>query len=206
MKKYNDIMIISSDVYLTINSMNNKGWKELKPSSINRILYLTAVFYSFLHGTEPNIFENNYKFTITLSGPEDPNVEKALVNLLANEAIGHNDEGYYIQNPDYIASFENYTHFADKVKWIDDISYIIGIYGEEKIYDFVFRDPQYQNSLKTNDLHSLDLSKENETVKFLEQFKREFEQHMKDDEKLSNRRYLELYFEYIFGKILRGDV
>ena len=206
MKKYDDIMIISSDVYVTINSMNNKGWKELKFSSINRILYLTAVFYSFLHSTEQNIFENNYNFTIALRGPEDPNIEKALINLLSNDVIGQNDEGYYIQDSNYINVFENYTFFTEKSKWIDDISYIIGIYGEDKIYDFVFRDPQYQNSLKTNDLRSLDLSSENETVKFLEQFKNEFEQHMKDDEKLSNRRYLELYFEYVFGKILRGDM
>lgn len=199
-------MIISSDVYVTVNSMNNKGWKELKFSSINRILYLTAVFYSFLHCEEQNIFENNYNFTITLRGPEDPNIEKALINLSSNDAIGQNEDGYYIQDFNYINAFKNYTFFAEKEKWIDDISYIIGIYGEDKIYDFVFRDPQYQNSLKTNDLHSLDLSCENETVKFLEQFKNEFEQHMKDDEKLSNRRYLELYFEYVFGKILRGDM
>ncbi len=206
MKNYDNIMVISADVYLTINHMNDKGWKELKLSSINRILYLAAVFYSFLYQEEKNIFQDNYNFVVNLSGPEDVNIEKALTNLLTNAAINKNNNGYYIQNNNYIKNFQNYGLFEKKSKWMDDISYIIGIYGEDKIYDFVFRDPQYQNSLKTNDLHTLNLTSDNATVEFLKQFKNEFEKHINKDEKLNNRKYLELYFEYVFGKILRGDI
>ena len=48
MEKYNDIMLVSADIYSVMKSMKNVGWSALRESSINRILYLSAVIYSFM--------------------------------------------------------------------------------------------------------------------------------------------------------------
>lgn len=207
MNNYDNVMLISADVYSVIKSMNDKGWKTLRESSINRIIYLTAILFTFMYENEKNIFEDTYKFSITLSGPEDSNISKAIINLESNYAISSNNEGLFIFDKEYIFNFKDYPLFDKKSRWIEDISYIIGIYGEEKIYDFIFRDPQYQFSKKTNSLEILDLTENNATVLFLKEFKTEFEKYIKfNSNSLSNRKYLELYFEYVFGKIVRGDI
>lgn len=207
MNSYNSVMLVSADVYSVIKSMNDKGWKTLRESSINRIIYLTAILFTFMYENEKNIFEDIYKFTVTLSGPEDANISRAIVNLESNYAISSNNDGLFIFDKEYVLKFKDYPLFDKKAKWIDDISYIIGIYGEEKIYDFIFRDPQYQTSKKSNSLEILDLTENNATVLFLKEFKSEFEKHIDvTNRSLSNRKYLELYFEYVFGKIVRGDI
>lgn len=198
-------MVASGDVFALIKSMNEKGWAGIKESSINRIIYLASVLYSFMFETIENPFQRNYSFSITLSGPEDSVIEQALINLKSNDAIELTENGYIITNNAYIATFDSLPSFQSKMDWIEDISYIIGLYGEGKIYDFVFRDPQYQNSVKTKSINPLNLNDDNATVEFLKTFKREFEKNVESGQKLTNRKYLKLYFEYIFGKILRGD-
>lgn len=199
-------MITSGDVYVVIKCMNEKGWLGIKASSINRIIYLASVLYSFMFETTDNPFQKDYSFSITLSGPEDPAIEQALINLNSNDAIKLTENGYVITNKEFISNFGGFPFFKTKSAWLDDISYIIGLYGEGKIYDFVFRDPQYQNSIKVNAIVPLNLKKDNATVEFLKSFKDEFEKHVYPDQKLPNRKYLKLYFEYVFGKILRGDL
>lgn len=209
MENYNQIMLISADVYSVLKSMNNIGWNAIRESSINRILYLSAVMYSFMEADKNNIFSNNYSFVITIGGPEDPNISNAITNLESNEVIERNDTGFTLGRVNIEHTFKEYPLYVEKRKWIDDILYIIGIYGEDKIYDFVFRDPQYQMSLKTNTQYSLDLTASNETVKFLNSFKNDFENQAKKINRnysLNNRQYLSMYFEFVFGKILRGDL
>lgn len=93
-----------------------------------------------------------------------------------------------------------------KKEWFDDVAYIIGIYGEEKIFDFIYRDPEYRESLDGNSTYNLNLGKDNATVRFLNSFKSAFEEKLTDKQiTLENKKYLELYFEYVFGKILRGE-
>lgn len=205
MHEYDKIMIASGDVFVVIKSMAEKGWFGIKESSINRIIYLASVLYSFMFGDTSNPFQSDYCFSITLSGPEDSVIEQAIINLCSNEAIDLKETGYVIINEAYISNFNVLPFFEAKMRWIEDISFIIGLYGEGKIYDFVFRDPQYQNSIKTNSIDPLNLNNDNATVEFLNTFKREFERIAKPDQRLSNRKYLKLYFEYVFGKILRGD-
>lgn len=209
MENYNDIMLISADIYSVMKSMNNIGWNALRESSINRILYLSAVIYSFMSNDLKNIFVDNYNFVITLGGPEDPKISNAITNLESNEIIERNESGLTLGNSEGDIKFKDYPLYHEKAQWIDDMSYIIGIYGEDKIYDFVFRDPQYQLSLKTNAQYALDLTPNNATVKFLNSFKQDFENHAQKtgkDYSLNNRQYLSMYFEYVFGKILRGDL
>lgn len=206
MDSYSNLIVISGDVYLAIKSMNTVGWKAIRESSINRILYISSVVYSFRFPNKKNIFEDNYHFNITLSGPEEATIQGALVNLESNELIAHGEEGYYETSKNTESGYEKLPLFNEKKNWIEDMAYLIGIYGEDKIYDFIFRDPEYRISLKSNSEFTLDIGDSNETIKFLSGFKSAFEENINNStKKLNNRKYLELYFEYVFGKILRGE-
>ena len=53
-----------------------------------------------------------------------------------------------------------------------------------------------------NSTYNLNLGKDNATVVFLNSFKEAFEEKIVDKQiTLENKKYLELYFEYVFGKI-----
>ncbi len=204
MNNYSEIMLKSEDIYQLISKLTSIGWKSIRESSINRIIYLSAVLYSFRYPDDNNIFEDDYKFSVTLSGPEDAEVEKALINLESNEVLEHTELGYALCLEKKISLTTSQTE--RKKEWFDDIAYIIGIYGEDKIFDFIYRDPEYRESLDGNSTYNLNLGKDNATVEFLNSFKDAFEEKIVDKRiVLENKKYLELYFEYVFGKILRGE-
>ena len=204
MPKYDEIILKSEDILLLLSKLKNIGWKYVRESSMNRILYLSAVLYSFRYPNEENIFKEDYKFIRTLSGPEDADIDNAITFLKTNELLLHSEEGYFISDVSHTVSLlDNYN---SKEHWFDDVSYIIGMYGEDKIFDFIFRDPEYKNSLESNSLYSLNIDTDNNTVKFLNSFKEAFESKITTkDAILDNKDYLKLYFEFIFGKILRGE-
>lgn len=111
---------------------------------------------------------------MTLSGPEDAEVEKALINLESNEVLEHTELGYALCLEKKISLT---TFQAERKKeWFDDVAYIIGIYGEDKIFDFIYRDPEYRESLDGNSTYNLNLGKDNATVEFLNSFKDAFEE------------------------------
>lgn len=204
MNNYSEIMLKSEDIYQLISKLTSIGWKSIRESSINRIIYLSAVLYSFRYPDNNNIFEDDYKFSVTLSGPEDAEVEKALINLESNEVLEHTEFGYALCLEKKISLITSQAE--RKNEWFDDIAYIIGIYGEDKIFDFIYRDPEYRESLDGNSTYNLNLGKDNATVEFLNSFKYAFEEKIVDKRiVLENKKYLELYFEYVFGKILRGE-
>lgn len=206
MDSYSSIMSKSGDVYAVINEVHKIAWNAIKESSINRILYITAAMYSFIEPQRHNVFKDEYNFVVTLSGPEDADVENALISLESNHFIERGENGFSILVEDAYESFENLPLSKVKRTWIEDVIYIIGIYGEDKIYDFIFRDPQYNTTFKSNSVNSLDIGKDNETVKFLIGFKAAFEEKLNENsETIETRKYLEMYFEYVFGKILRGE-
>lgn len=205
MDNYTEKMIVSGDVYLVIKSMKQVGWGTIRETSVNRILYMSAVVYSFRFPEKENMFQNDYHFFITLSGPEETLIQGALVNLESNEIIEHTEEGYRLVELKESDNFSFLPRYAEKKAWIEDMAYIIGIYGEDKIYDFIFRDPEYKTSLDSNNEYNLDIGVDNQTIKFLNQFKKMFEDQTDGATKLDNRKYLELYFEYVFGRILRGE-
>ena len=183
--KYDRITIKSKDIYILLNILKKLGWKTLRETSINRIIYLSSVLYSFIYNKNKNIFSKSYNFTITLSGPEDAQIKNALIYLESNNLIEQIDSGYKIciNNNFFYLNNED----KKKEKWFEDIAYIISIYGEDKIYDFIFRDPEYRKSLNI--------------------FKEAFEKELKNkNDVLDNKKYMELYFEYIFGMILRGEI
>ena len=205
MDRYLRIIVKSKDIYCLLCVLKELGWESLRETSINRLIYLSSVLYSFINNESENIFAKGYQFAITLSGPEDTEIENALINLESNGLIEHIDKGYEViegKNPFIIDE-----DYEKKKAWFKDIAYIISIYGEDKIYDFIFRDPEYRESLLGNSVYNLNIDKNNATVKFLNTFKFEFEKVLNDKSvALDNRKYMELYFEYVFGMILRGEV
>ena len=205
MDRYVGIIVKSKDIYCLLCELKELGWESLRETSINRLIYLSSVLYSFINNEIENIFAKSYQFTITLSGPEDAEIEKALIHLESNGLVKHTDKGYaVIEGTNPLIIDEEYE---EKKAWFKDIAYIISIYGEDKIYDFIFRDPEYRESLLGNSVYNLNIDKNNATVKFLNKFKFEFEKVLNDKSvALDNRKYMELYFEYVFGMILRGEV
>ena len=205
MDRYVGIIVKSKDIYCLLCELKELGWESLRETSINRLIYLSSVLYSFINNEIENIFAKSYQFTITLSGPEDAEIEKALIHLESNGLVQHTDKGYaVIEGTNPLIIDEEYE---EKKAWFKDIAYIISIYGEDKIYDFIFRDPEYRESLLGNSVYNLNIDKNNATVKFLNKFKFEFEKVLNDKSvALDNRKYMELYFEYVFGMILRGEV
>jgi len=205
MDNYAAKMIVSGDVYLVIKSMKQVGWGAIRETSINRILYMSAVVYSFRFPEKENMFENDYHFFRTLSGPEEALVQGALTNLESNEIIEHTEEGYKLIDLGERYEYFSLPRYIEKRAWIEDMAYIIGVYGEDKIYDFIFRDPEYRTSFDSNSEYNLDIGVDNKTINFLDKFKKAFEDQIDKANELDNRKYLELYFEYVFGRILRGE-
>lgn len=204
--KYDGITIKSKDIYILLNVLKKLGWETLRETSINRIIYLSSVLYSFIYNKNKNIFSKSYNFTITLSGPEDAQIKNALIYLESNELIKQIDSGGY-----KVCINKNFFNLNNedkkKEKWFEDIAYIISIYGEDKIYDFIFRDPEYREALLGNSIYNLNIDKNNATIEFLNLFKETFEKKLKNkNDALNNKKYMELYFEYIFGMILRGEI
>lgn len=204
MDRYVGIIVKSKDIYCLLCELKELGWESLRETSINRLIYLSSVLYSFINNEIENIFAKSYQFTITLSGPEDAEIEKALIHLESNGLVQHTAKGYMVIENTNLLIINDYE---EKKVWFKDIAYIISIYGEDKIYDFIFRDPEYRESLLGNSVYNLNIDKNNATVKFLNTFKFEFEKVLNDrSDALDNRKYMELYFEYVFGMILRGEV
>ena len=78
-----------------------------------------------------------------MGGPEDAEIENALNLLENNEVIKRTDQGYEL-NKDAVFSFPA-SQSNRKKEWFDVIKYIIGMYSEDKIYDFIFRDPEFDS-------------------------------------------------------------
>lgn len=205
MSKYEAIILKSEDVYLLLKKLQNIGWNAVRESSIHRIMYLSAVLYSFRYPDKQNIFKDDYFFSRTLSGPEDAEIENALTNLTTNDLIIHSENGYSCTSVDHSISLSD--NYSQKEPWFDDISYILGIYGEDKIFDFIFRDPEYKKSLESNSVYNLNIGLDNDTVKYINEFKNAFEKKINNlENNLKNSEYLQLYFEFVFGRILRGEI
>lgn len=47
MNNYDVMMMKSEDIYKLMKILTNIGWKSIRETSINRIIYLSAVLYSF---------------------------------------------------------------------------------------------------------------------------------------------------------------
>ena len=203
------VLRTNGDVLATLQVANDVGWEGVKEVNIHRIIYISSVLYSFKNPDKENPFIADYNFIISLRGPYSDEIKRSLVYLKTQKFIFNNDkQEYQLHNENVMTlNLEILPNFIIKKNWIETIIYIIGIYGEDKIYDFVFRDPEYQDNVHRNSITNLNLDIGNETYKNLVEMKQVFESVLGDKaETLDNREYLELYFQYVFSKIIKGDI
>jgi hypothetical protein len=201
-----DQYLIYTDILAIFKLAYGIQWKRIRQNSIYRILYLSSVLYSFRHPNKINPF-SLYNFAVDINGPYDSKISSALDFLIKDEFIMRTtgEDIYELgTNPnDGVFKIES---VQERFEWIKQVMYILGIYGENKIYDFIFRDPQYQTTIKSNTLKELTTDASNATIKTLKSFQKVFEETLEDKKaSLSSQTYLELYFEYIFSKILKRE-
>lgn len=198
-KTYYDV---STDILFIFKSAYRVNWQELRESSIYRILYFASVFYSFAFTKSKNPF-STYKFIISNRGPYSSEVSNALLFLI-KDFLTETDEVFEVINPD-ITNLLKIEGSQEKFDWIDNVIKILAIYGESRIYDFIFKDPEYQRAIKSNTAQGLDTSIENSSVLTLNKFRKVFEQNVEEAKKASPKVYLQLYFDYVFSKILKRE-
>lgn len=201
-----DQYLIYTDILAIFKLASDIQWKEIRQNSIYRILYLSSVLFSFRYAGKTNPF-GNYTFSVDNSGPYDSSISKALDFLIKDEFILRTtgDDVYRIGEKTNDNVFK-INIGQERNEWIKQVMYILGIYGENKIYEFIFRDPQYQATIKSNTQQSLNTDINNETIKTLKSFQDAFEETLTEKkEKLSSQTYLELYFEYVFSRILKRE-
>lgn len=211
MQKSNDkdavIARINGDIITVMKYAENIGWKPIREQSISRILYLSSVLFSFRHGKEKNPFADDYHFSIDATGPFYALINNSMIFLESNGYIEKIKKNEFKIGSAEIPEINKLPDYDPKSNWLQSVFYILGIYGESRIYEFIIRDPQYQEHLQSNDIKELNLDRDNKTIKFLNEFKQTFEETLgKDSEKIDDKEYLELYFEYIFSKVLKGDI
>lgn len=200
MSSKEELMMANADIMTIIAHAKKMGWDMVSVNSLQRIIYLLKVMYSFSHADE-NEFAY-YHFSVTIFGPYSDLVYKSLAFLLSSQRLLGELDGDVCLN-----SFDGVDSVSDeKRSWIDVILLILGKYGESKVFSFIVNDPQYELSVKANITSEINTDPENDTLKVLSDFKKAFEETLKDTGSISKEEYISLYFDYLFGQIInKGD-
>ncbi|MFX0549531.1 hypothetical protein ACOAKC_09345 [Hathewaya histolytica] len=200
---------VNGDILALLEITEKIGWNGVRKISIFRIMYLASVLYSFRYPRKKNPFAYDYVFVVSLLGPYCDVIDNSLIYLQINEYVKVDKDEFYKLSTNSMPELKKLPNFDVKSEWLKVIVYILGIYGEEKVYDFVFRDPEYQEKVQTNSIKNINIEKGNKTYNNLINFKKAFEEWFMKSEieyKNNDKKYLELYFEYVFSKILKGDM
>jgi hypothetical protein len=196
MSERDALMSANADLMTIIAHARRIGWDTVSYNSIQRVVYMMKVLYSFNHEDE-NVF-NLYHFNVSLFGPYSELVEKSLTFLLTSQRLLGDKEGdVRLNSMDGVDALSE-----DKIKWIDTILLILGKYGESKIFSFIVNDPQYEQSVKANLSSEINTNPENDTLKVLNDFKKAFEETLEDTSSISKEEYISLYFDYLFSQII----
>ena len=190
-------LIKANEDIITISTIaKSMGWGGISEQSFQRILYLVQVLYSFKH-EGGNIF-SYYHFTVTTFGPYSDLIERSLVFLKSSLKL-HEKDGELILGTEKEIPID-----PEKFKWLKTVMYMLGEYGEKRLFGFIINDPSFENALQTNNVEGIEtLSPDSETLKVLKDFKIAFEQTLEDTSAISDEKYIELYFEYVFSKIIK---
>lgn len=190
-------LIRANEDIITISTIAKSiGWGAVSEQSFQRVLYLVQILYSFKHVGE-NIF-SYYHFIVTTFGPYSDLIERSLVFMKSSSSL-REEEGGLCLNTKKKIPYNN-----DKVEWLKTVLYMLGKYGEKRLFGFIVNDPSYENATQTNNVGGIDTSSsESETLKTLNDFKVAFEQTIEDTSAISDEKYIELYFEYIFSQIIK---
>lgn len=200
--KTTELIRANEDILTLLHLIDEIGWKSIREQSIQRILYLSKVLFSFANVDELNPFVD-YHFSASISGPYSELVNSSLINLKSRELISEDEEGK-INLSDGEFDFE---YDENKQIWLKTIIYILGLYGESKVYGFTIKDAVVKGAIETQSEKELDTSPDNFTIKVLDNFKDAFEKTLesKTYQNISKIEYIELYFEYIFSKIIKRE-
>lgn len=191
-----ELMLANADMMTIIAHAKKNGWDTISYNSLQRVLYLMKVLYSFNHDDE-NVFYY-YHFNVSIFGPYSELVEKSITFLLASQRLsGEIDGDVSLHSLDGVDAMTD-----EKIKWIDTVLLILGKYGESKIFSFIVNDPQYDQSVKANISSEINTNPENDTLKVLNDFKRAFEETLEDTSSISQEEYISLYFDYLFSQII----
>jgi hypothetical protein len=196
MSERDALMLANADLMTIISHAKRIGWDTISYNSLQRVVYMMKVLYSFNYENE-NVF-NFYHFNVSIFGPYSELVEKSLTFLLATQRLlGEKDGDVRLNSSDGVDALSD-----DKIKWIDTILLILSKYGESKIFSFIVNDPQYGMSVKANLSSEINTSSENDTLKVLNDFKNAFEETLEDTSSISKEEYISLYFDYLFSQII----
>lgn len=195
----NDLYSASEDIMAISYYGKEIGWDKIAGLSFHRILYLAKVLYVFRHAEEITLF-GSYHFTAVINGPYSDQVNNALAFLSSSEKLLEKEDLYTFNSDKSL--LDNFPE--QKLNWIRFVLLLLGKYGEDKIFGFIINDPAYDNAIKTNRNAELDVSAESLTVRVLNKFKSSFEETLDQGINLTDEQYIDLYFEYLFGKIIKG--
>lgn len=199
--KSQGIFEVNEDLITLLSLSHEIGWKDLRESSIHRIIYLSSVLYHFMHEFNTDIYKN-YHFSLSSNGPYSKIISNSLLDLKRREIIEETNSGV-IELHDSL-SFKDLNN--SKIEWFKTVIFILGLYGENRIFSFVINDPQYKNYFQRNSVETIDISDHNKTVIALKAFQKKFENTLNNTSNISDKEYLELYFEFIFSKIIKKEL
>jgi len=196
MSEKDALMLANADMMTIIAHAKRIGWDTISYNSLQRVVYMMKVLYSFNH-TDENVF-GFYHFNVSLFGPYSDLVEKSLTFLLTTQRLLGDKEGdVRLNSIDGVDTMPN-----EKIKWIDTILLVLSKYGENKIFSFIVNDPQYEQSVKSNLSSEINTNPENDTLKVLNDFKKAFEETLENTSSISKEEYISLYFDYLFSQIV----
>jgi hypothetical protein len=206
-KDLKELYHTNDDIVFILNTGLKIGWEEVKSQSINRIIYLSKVLYSFVNDSEPNIMEY-YHFTSNLAGPVSAVISKSLVDLESREFTISENSGIKLnisgQSLDNILDSSLDNDKKNRQEWYKTIILLLGKYGENKVFSFTINDPLYIENIESNSPKEIGFEdSENKTLKVLNGFKEAFEKSIGDTSSISKEEYLELYFDYVFSQIIK---
>lgn len=197
MSNHDELMLANADLMTIIAHAKKIGWDTVSIDSLQRMVYLMKVLYSFNHDDEGDF--GIYHFSVSLFGPFSDLVYRSLMFLLSSQRLlGEKDGDVSLNKPDGVDSIPE-----SKIKWIDTILLILGKYGENKIFSFVVNDPLYGKYVKANTTAEIITNPENETLKVLNDFKKAFEDTLGDTSTISKEEYISMYFDYLFSQIIK---
>lgn len=206
-KQLEELYQTNDDIIYILNTGSKIGWIEVKSQSLHRIIYLSKVLYSFVNEENPNIFLN-YHFSSSISGPFSSIIEASLTYLQSNEFINSVDAGLKLEIKGQ--SLENRLNASfdskkqQRQNWYKVVIFILGKYGENKVFSFVINDPLFNENYLSNSSKEISFeNSENKTLEVLNSFKEAFEKSLSDTSSISKEEYLELYFDYVFSQIIK---
>lgn len=198
--KTEDVFVTNGEILQLLHIVDEINWPKIREKTIQRVLYLSKVLYSFVYPEQQRKFEH-LTFSRTISGPFSELVASSIVNLLSRELISEDDDG----KVELLSREFDFDVDEIEREWLKTVIYILGLYGESVVFNFTLRDPVYQESLETNSAKDLDMSGENSTLKVLNSFRTAFEESLSDVSSIDGKEYLELYFEFVFSTIIKRE-